>query len=458
MSNSNYKDLSLIIPTINEKDNLKKLLFRLEELYPGCSFYITDDGSDDGSFEYLKTVIESGFNNNLVFLDRDNNRTLTNVDDFDHKKFISDELNIRKTRGLTASVLDALNLIETSKFAVIDADFQHPPELVGKMYANLKNDALVTAHRADLGEFPLYRKLITKTGTFLANGVLSPGNKVEDPLSGAFAGKTDPLKKYFTQVKNFKLEGFKILFDLLKIIPEDINIQQTPYSFQPRDEGQSKIGFSHLWTFYKSVINGKTGKLINGLAIFSVAMAAGLLVTFIYGDISIAASVHALMEEHPRVKNLFIMITDYGMHLYTAGFLLTIIYGIIKKKKKYLKIPLIFLVVMMAAGAITYTIKPILGRPRPTVYRDPDSEFAHDFFTSSSRYKSLPSGHTTYAFGSAGVVWSLAPTYGLPIIAFIYSLIIGISRVIVGSHFPLDVLAGMTVGFLSALFIIYKKF
>ncbi|HCB70146.1 MAG TPA: phosphatase PAP2 family protein [Persephonella sp.] len=65
--------------------------------------------------------------------------------------------------------------------------------------------------------------------------------------------------------------------------------------------------------------------------------------------------------------------------------------------------------------------------------------------------KSFPSADTAYAFTIFGVMLF----YGsLPIILlfFVYAVLIAYGRVYMGAHFPIDVLTGGVIGFLSAVF------
>ena len=70
---------------------------------------------------------------------------------------------------------------------------------------------------------------------------------------------------------------------------------------------------------------------------------------------------------------------------------------------------------------------------------------------------SFPSGHSGCAFATAGVLCLALPGekkvfgWGMLVLA----VIIALSRLYVGVHFPTDVLAGAMIGFLSALFVVY---
>lgn len=68
-------------------------------------------------------------------------------------------------------------------------------------------------------------------------------------------------------------------------------------------------------------------------------------------------------------------------------------------------------------------------------------------------FNSYPSGHTSIAFGSAFTIVLL--TWGTPrakwgYLALVWALLVGVSRIYRGVHWPTDVMAGMFVGMFSA--------
>lgn len=68
-------------------------------------------------------------------------------------------------------------------------------------------------------------------------------------------------------------------------------------------------------------------------------------------------------------------------------------------------------------------------------------EAQHDF--------SFPSGHTACSFAAAWTLYKIAPRkYSIP--ALILAILISLSRLYVGVHYPTDVLGGLLVGVLAA--------
>ncbi len=104
--------------------------------------------------------------------------------------------------------------------------------------------------------------------------------------------------------------------------------------------------------------------------------------------------------------------------------------------------------VLVAATALTMSllntvVKYAVQRDRPpTVILDPEPLM--EVPTTSS----FPSGHTSTSFACALVISSLAPRLTVPV--FVLAALIGFSRIYVGVHYPLDVVAGAIFGLLVA--------
>lgn len=100
-------------------------------------------------------------------------------------------------------------------------------------------------------------------------------------------------------------------------------------------------------------------------------------------------------------------------------------------------------VALASVGAVSQLLKHLIGRPRP--------RFAHaDEFVLSpslaSGLDSFPSGHAINTFGAAAVVAWFVPALRIPV--YVAAGLVGLSRVVRGSHFPTDVFAGAVLGVL----------
>jgi undecaprenyl-diphosphatase len=95
---------------------------------------------------------------------------------------------------------------------------------------------------------------------------------------------------------------------------------------------------------------------------------------------------------------------------------------------------------VLGATGISTILKYVLRRRRP-------QELSQFYALEHDRY-SLPSGHATRTAAIATVVGHLVP--GLSPIGYLLALLVGLCRILVGVHYPSDVLAGLLIGFVGA--------
>ena len=233
ITGQNFSDLTIIIPTLNEEKTISILLSKIEETLPKASVIVSDDGSIDKTKENVET-----FTGNIetIFLDR------------------SEE----KIHGLTVSVIDAIRMCSTSCFLVMDGDLQHPVSSLPEFYVKLKsNSDIVAGNRIEvIGKWPFHRKMMSYIAKCLGNLslFLRRRNRIKDTMTGLFGSKTDLwIETIDSYQDKFVQEGYKILFDFLKIYPNKLAIDNVDYIFGTRDYGESKINKKIIWRFFKSL-------------------------------------------------------------------------------------------------------------------------------------------------------------------------------------------------------------
>ena len=109
--------------------------------------------------------------------------------------------------------------------------------------------------------------------------------------------------------------------------------------------------------------------------------------------------------------------------------------------------PMVFVQVVATAAVAEFVsalLRRAIDRDRPPfVYRRPEP------LVHVPHSGSIPSGHTTTAFACATMLGFIIPRWRWPL--FLLAAAIGFSRVYVGVHYPLDVLAGAALGVLIAI-------
>jgi dolichol-phosphate mannosyltransferase len=161
----------------------------------------------------------------------------------------------------------------------MDADLQHPPEVIpGLLKAADDGAEVVVGSRYVEGggcqEWSLFRKLVSRVSTIMAHVFLPPTRPVKDPMSGFFLFDRKV-------VANAKLQprGYKILLEIL-MEGEFSKVTEMPFTFVTRDEGESKLNTKQqieyirhlyslmkrkgeLWRFIKFCLVGASGIVVN---------------------------------------------------------------------------------------------------------------------------------------------------------------------------------------------------
>jgi dolichol-phosphate mannosyltransferase len=236
MAGGGFNQVTVIIPTLNESQTIGQLVTSLADQYPGIKVLVADDVSKDGTQEIVRRLgVELAARAQVELLER---------------------LDAAE-RGITAAVLDGLARVETQYFAVMDGDLQHPPEVLGRLIDELAaGRTMAVAIRLPYQENQgLHRIAMTRVATRLARLYLrARGVRVSDPMSGFFAGVTAVLRPLGADNRSrFEPEGYKILFDLLKVIDPRESIGQVSYQFAFRTGGTSKLRPAHAFFFLRGL-------------------------------------------------------------------------------------------------------------------------------------------------------------------------------------------------------------
>src|SRR5712692_326905 len=223
---SSTPDLSVVVPTRNEHDNIEPLLETLQIVLWGLHVeVIFVDDSDDDTPEVIKMCC-SGWLSTPLF----------------HIKLEHRLAGDARAGGLATAVVHGMNRAQAEYVAVIDADLQHPPELLRVFYdqAVAQNADLVLASRYIKGGG--YQGLDGVGRRFISVGLkwtaklLFPEQllRISDPLSGFFL-----LRRSLLADVSLRPIGYKILLEILLRCPWR-KVLEVPYHFQPRAHGQSK--------------------------------------------------------------------------------------------------------------------------------------------------------------------------------------------------------------------------
>ncbi len=158
----------------------------------------------------------------------------------------------------------------------------------------------------------------------------------------------------------------------------------------------------------------------------------------------------------PPLTQFFEAITDIGLAgvtLWPSG--LAVLFGLIVLSRQtspwgfytrlwaalLLRLSFVF-VAVAGSGLIVTAVKRVFGRPRP--WSEPLDPAVFEFFTLKSQFVSFPSGHATAIAGGCVALALLFPRARWALAAL--AVLVCISRIVVGAHFPADIVAGVALG------------
>lgn len=206
-------DLSIVIPTYNEADNIPPLLAQV--------------------FQVLK---DSGIDGEVIIVDDDSpDRTWELAQDLMVKYDGLQVIRRRNEKGLSTAVLAGFKAASADRVMVMDADLSHPPAKITDLYNALDTADISVASRYVKGggvkDWPLSRRLVSKGATTIAKVLTS----VKDPMSGFFA-----LRKEVIEDVELSPKGYKILLEVL-VRGRYGKVKEIPFVFEDRRAGESKL-------------------------------------------------------------------------------------------------------------------------------------------------------------------------------------------------------------------------
>jgi dolichol-phosphate mannosyltransferase len=249
-------ELSVIVPTFNERDNIAELVRRLGLALFDVRWEVifVDDDSPDKTADVIREIAQS-----------------------DPRVRVIQRVG---RRGLSSACTEGMLASAAPYVAVMDADLQHDEKLLPKMLTLLKNDDidLVVGSRyvegGGLGDWDETRAKISRFATRLSKLVVRA--ELSDPMSGFFMLRRNTLNE---TVRKLSAIGFKILVDFFASAPRPLLFKELPYEFRSRFAGTSKLDNQAAWDYLMLLLDKLIGHIIPVRFIaFSAVGSAGLFV------------------------------------------------------------------------------------------------------------------------------------------------------------------------------------
>lgn len=249
-------ELSIIVPTLNEHDNIRPLIAEIDRVLAGVRWEIifVDDDSRDGTSDLVREVA------------RDDPR-------------IRGIQRIGR-RGLSTACIEGILASAAPFVAVTDGDLQHDERLLPDMLRTLKTEPydLVVGSRYVGGgstfDWNKRRAQISNLATRLSRLICKAD--IADPMSGFFMMRREAFEAAMRRLSG---QGFKILLDLLASSPRPMRVTELHFEFRPRQHGESKLNSLVAWEFGMLLADKMIGHIVPvRFALFAFIGCIGLVI------------------------------------------------------------------------------------------------------------------------------------------------------------------------------------
>jgi dolichol-phosphate mannosyltransferase len=252
-------EISIVIPTFNERANIGELIDRIRTVLADTRWeiIIVDDDSPDGTAEQA----------HALHWEDARVRVIRRVG----------------RRGLCSACIEGILSSSATYVAVMDADLQHDPALLGEMLAILRRGQadIVYASRhcagGSVGDWEEHRIAASRLARWAASQAVSV--PLSDPMSGYFAMRRGVMEKTAHRVSGV---GFKILLDIILASDRTLRLTEVPLTFASRTRGTSKLSSRVVWDYAAMLIEHRSGGAIMAQDVSNAALGmAGLSVNLL---------------------------------------------------------------------------------------------------------------------------------------------------------------------------------
>ncbi|MGN6116949.1 MAG: glycosyltransferase [Nitrobacter sp.] len=250
--------LSVVVPTFNERDNVVALYRKLDAALKGIAWEViyVDDNSPDGTSDVVR-------------------------------KLAAEDPRVRcirrvGRRGLSGACIEGILASSAPCAAVMDADLQHDETQLPKMLALLESGAaeLVVGSRyiegGSAASFDSQRAGFSKFATSVAKRLLRV--EIADPMSGFFMIRRDRFEQLAPELST---QGFKILLDVVATARGTLRTTEIPFTFGSRLHGESKLDSMVALDFLGLVLAKLTHDAVSlRFLLFALVGSVGVIVHF----------------------------------------------------------------------------------------------------------------------------------------------------------------------------------
>lgn len=224
--------VSIVIPTFNERDNVSAITERIQTV-----------------------LLESGLvgDAELWFIDDSRDDTPELLAQLSRRYPLVHYIHREDRRGLGTAVVEGFSHCQGEYIIVMDADLQHPPELLPVLIEKLEEGADVVVPSRFIpggsdGGLNAFRKLVSWTARTIGRLAIRRLRHVTDCTGGFFG-----IRRGVIQNVDLNPIGWKILMEIL-VKGRYETLVEVPYAFTARDAGESKMTLSEQWNYLRHIV------------------------------------------------------------------------------------------------------------------------------------------------------------------------------------------------------------
>jgi dolichol-phosphate mannosyltransferase len=216
----------VVVPTLNERENIERLLFAVLEVDDDVHVLVVDDNSSDG--------------------------TAALADQFARTTGRVHVLHRPTRMGFGSAYIDgfkyALRNTDARFIFEMDADFSHDPKYVPAFLEAMQDADLVVGSRylngISIVNWPLNRLIISKLGNWYASVIT--GLPLTDLTAGYKCFRRELLERL--DLDDLRSNGYSFQIEMsYKVWKEGFRVKEIPIVFVDRTIGESKITYAIVW-------------------------------------------------------------------------------------------------------------------------------------------------------------------------------------------------------------------
>lgn len=277
--------LSIVVPTFNESENVAELVRRLDAALTDVDAEIlfVDDSTDGTPAEIERVAATSRIPVRLM-----------------HRE--------DPVGGLGGAVVAGLKAATSDICVVMDGDLQHPPEVVSELLARHRShdvDVVVASRYIGGGDSAgltgRTRTLVSRASTALTKAMFPIRLAAcSDPMTGFFL-----VDRSRVRLDGLRPRGFKILLEILA--RNDLRTSEIPFHFADRHGGDSKASMTQGMRFLTQLAALRFGKMSLFAVIGGLGAIANLLIMFVLTEMGMPYVGAAIIAAETTIIGNFLL-------------------------------------------------------------------------------------------------------------------------------------------------------